>query len=100
MKTKADLIELLTTPPKKNAQPAFDTKASAEKAITAVLDGMTEILSSKDADGLTIVGFGSFRKVKRNARTGRNPATGESIKIKASKTVTFKISKKLKDSLK
>ena len=49
--------------------------------------------------GVTIVGFGSFQSVKRKARTGRNPQTGETIKIQASKTVRFRPGKAFKKTL-
>jgi len=48
---------------------------------------------------VTLVGFGTFSKVRRKARKGRNPQTGETIKIKASNAVKFKAGKKLKDAV-
>ncbi|MBU0986673.1 MAG: HU family DNA-binding protein [Proteobacteria bacterium] len=48
---------------------------------------------------MTLVGFGTFAKVRRKARKGRNPQTGEKIKIKARNAVTFKAGKKLKDAV-
>jgi len=75
-----------------------ETKAAAERAVNAVLTGMRHGL--KKDQTVSLVGFGSFTVRKRKARTGRNPQTGEPIKIKASKTVTFKCGKALKDQVK
>ena len=72
-----------------------ETKASAERAVNAVLKGIQYGLQKDKA--VTLVGFGSFTVPKRKARWGRNPQTGEKIKIKASKTVGFKAGKALKD---
>ncbi len=62
---------------------------------------MTNIAKAlKKKDGkVTLVGFGTFAKVHRKARMGRNPQTGEPIKIKARNAVTFKAGKKLKDAV-
>ncbi len=73
------------------------TKAAAEKAVNAVLGGIKKGLR-KDKT-VQLVGFGTFGVRARKARTGRNPRTGETIKIKASKTVGFKAGKDLKESL-
>ena len=73
------------------------TKAAAEKAVNAVLNGIKKGLR-KDKS-VQLVGFGTFGVRTRKARTGRNPRTGETIKIKASKTVGFKAGKDLKDSV-
>ena len=74
-----------------------DTKASAERALNAVLQGIQHGLK-KDKQ-VSLVGFGSFTVRRREGRMGRNPQTGEPIKIKASKTVTFKAGKALKDAV-
>jgi DNA-binding protein HU-beta len=97
---KSDLIEHLITPPNKKTPAAYESAAEAKRAIENTIDAMKALLVPKDSEGLTIVGFGSFKRVKRAARKGVNPSTGESIKIKASKTATFKISKAFKESLK
>jgi DNA-binding protein HU-beta len=97
---KQDLIDYLTTPKKKGQEPAYETAAEAKRAVENTVDAIKTLTSSKGAEGLTVVGFGSFKRVKRAARKGVNPATGESIKIKPSKTLTFKISKAFKDTLK
>jgi len=73
------------------------TKAQAETAVNAVLQGMRTGL--KKDKTVQLVGFGTFNTKTRKARWGRNPATGEKIKIKASKTVGFKPGKDLKGSL-
>lgn len=65
------------------------TKASAERAVEAVLDAIKKGVK-KDKAGVQLIGFGTFSVVKRAARMGVNPKTKEPIKIKASKTVKFK----------
>ena len=74
-----------------------ETKASAERALNAVLNGVQHGL--KKDRSVSLVGFGSFTVKRREGRMGRNPQTGEPIKIKASKTVTFKAGKALKDAV-
>lgn len=64
------------------------TKASAEKALNALIASVTE--SMKKGNRVGLVGFGSFSVAKRSARTGRNPQTGKEIKIAAKKVVKFK----------
>lgn len=97
---KQELIEFLTTSPKKSVAPAYETAAEAKRAVENTIDAIKAITAAKGSEGLTIVGFGSFKRVKRAARKGVNPATGAPIKIKASKTLTFKVSKAFKDTLK
>lgn len=87
---KADLINALAA---KNAI----SKKDAEKAVNAVLELVAEAL--KNGEKVQIMGFGSFEVKTRAARTGKNPATGETIKIAASKAVVFKAGKALKDSV-
>jgi len=89
--TKADLIELM-------AKDAGITKAAAGKALASLTDGVTKALKKKDGK-VTLVGFGTFSKVRRKGRKGRNPQTGETIKIKASNAVKFKAGKALKDAV-
>jgi DNA-binding protein HU-beta len=74
------------------------TKADAQRALEATIDAITKAL--KKDDTVSLVGFGTFSVKKRAARTGRNPATGETIKIKASKTPSFKAGKGFKDAIK
>lgn len=95
MFSKQDLIKELT-----ESTGAFATKAEAERAVAGVLDGVKNLVSADGSDGLNLVGFGSFRKVTRAARQGRNPATGETIQIAESKSVSFKVSKPFKEGLK
>lgn len=64
------------------------TKADAERNVGALIDIISGTL--KKGDSLTLVGFGTFEVRKRAARTGRNPKTGEALKIKASKVPAFK----------
>lgn len=76
----------------KNA--AFESKALAERAVNAVVEGITTGIKR---DGVVqLIGFGTFTIKSRSARKGRNPQTGEEIKIKASKTVGFKAGTALK----
>ena len=72
------------------------TMAAAE-AFEAVFDGVVRQL--RKGERVQVPGFGSFAVSKRAARQGRNPKTGETIKIKASKSVRFKVGKELKDKL-
>ena len=88
--TKVDLIA-------KVAAEAELTKKDAEKAVAAVLDGITEAL--KAGDKVALVGFGTFETKSRNARMGRNPKTKEEIRIPASKTPVFKAGKALRDAV-
>ena len=62
------------------------TKADAERAVNSVLQN----IKKNTKKGVQLIGFGSFSVAKRKARKGRNPQTGEVIKIKASKTVKFR----------
>ena len=73
------------------------TKADAERAIEAMFKVVKKTL--KAGDSISLVGFGTFAVRKRAARTGRNPRTGATIKIKASKIPAFKAGKALKDAI-
>jgi DNA-binding protein HU-beta len=73
------------------------SKAAAGRAIDAVIASITGGIKTDDA--VTISGFGTFSKKDRPARTGRNPATGQPLEIKASTTVNFKPSQSLKNTL-
>lgn len=87
---KGELVEAIAT--------AADlSKADAERA----LEGMVKVIKKtlKSGDTISLVGFGTFSVRKRAARTGRNPRTGETIKIKASKVPGFKAGKGLKDAV-
>ncbi len=74
----------------------------SKKDAEAALNAFTGIVGKtlKKGDKVQIVGFGTFEVSKRSARSGRNPQTGETIKIKASKTPKFKAGKALKDLVK
>lgn len=74
------------------------TKAESERAIAAFTDAISAELAKGGSVALT--GFGSFQVKERSARTGRNPQTGESIEIAASKIPSFKAGKNLKDAVK
>ena len=80
------------------AQQAELTKADAGRALDAMIGAISKTL--KKGDTVSLIGFGTFSVKKRAARTGRNPATGETIKIKASKTPSFKAGKAFKDAIK
>ena len=77
------------------AQKAELTKKDAEKAVSAFTAAITEALV--EGDRVQLVGFGTFEVRTRDARTGKNPRTGEVIKIAASKVPAFKAGKALKD---
>jgi len=74
------------------------TKKEAQAAVDCVLESITKSLKKKNA--VTLVGFGTFKVDKRKARKGRNPQTGEEIKIKAKKVPKFIPGKALKDAVK
>ncbi|MDH5716834.1 MAG: HU family DNA-binding protein [Spirochaetia bacterium] len=74
------------------------TKEASKKALEAFISGITKTLKKGGTVGL--VGFGTFSITKRAARKGRNPKTGETIQIAASKSVKFKVGKSLKDAVK
>ena len=89
--TKADLIESVAA--------TLDLpKGQAERAVQLVFEDIVKAL--RNADKVNISGFGTFAVSERKARTGRNPKTGESIEIPASKSSKFKAGKALKDELK
>jgi DNA-binding protein HU-beta len=88
---KSDLIE-------KVAESAEISKAAAGRAVEGMTEAITNALQSGDT--VSLIGFGTFAVKERSARTGRNPKTGASIAIAASKTPTFKAGKALKDALK
>jgi DNA-binding protein HU-beta len=75
----------------------FETKASAQRALDAVLGGIRHGLKKDTNHTVSLVGFGSFQVKRREGRMGINPQTGEPIKIKASRTVTFRAGKALKE---
>src|SRR5690242_1641676 len=88
--TKAELIEALA-----NKLPM--QKSEAEKAINIILDDV--ITALRQGQRVNISGFGTFSVSTRQARSGRNPKTGETIQISASRSAKFKPGKQLKDSL-
>lgn len=79
----------------KIAEDAGITRSSAATAMNSFIEGITHSL--RKGHRVTLVGFGTFAVSKRKARIGRNPQTGESIKIKARKAVRFKAGKQLVD---
>lgn len=84
---RKELIEAL-------AEKTGNTKADADRNIAALIEIITGTL--KKGDNVALVGFGTFEVRKRAARTGRNPATGAELKIKASKVPAFKAGANLK----
>ncbi len=76
------------------AEKTGSTKADADRSVAALIEIITTTL--KKGDNVALVGFGTFEVRKRAARTGRNPATGETIKIKATKAPAFKAGAGLK----
>lgn len=87
---KNDLVEAV-------AGEANLSKADAGRAVDAVVSAITKAL--KQGDTVSVLGFGTFTVRARAARTGRNPRTGEEIKIAASKNPAFKAGKALKDAV-
>ena len=79
------------------AEKAGLSKKDCEKAINATFETITA--SMEAGEKVQLVGFGAFEVSERAARTGRNPQTGKSMKIKASKAPKFKAGKALKDAL-
>jgi len=73
------------------------SKGDAASAVDAVLEAVTDAM--KDGEQVTLVGFGTFLVRKREARTGRNPRTGEPLQIAASNVPSFKAGKALKDAV-
>lgn len=73
------------------------TKKDAEAAVTAVLDSVVEAVTN--GEKVQIVGFGTFEQRQRNARTGCDPRTGNTIEIPASKVPAFKAGKAFKDAV-
>jgi DNA-binding protein HU-beta len=74
-----------------------DSKSSTAEAIDAILDAVTKAVT--DGDTVQLIGFGSFSSGERAERTGRNPTTGETITIAASKTVKFSAGKAFKEAV-
>ncbi len=89
--TKAELVAYIS-------KEAGLTKASAEKALEAFVNGVTEALAR--GDKVTLVGFGTFYVAERKARKGRNPQTKEIIEIPAARVPKFKPGKYLKEKVK
>ena len=73
------------------------TKKDAQNAVDCVLDTITKTLKKKE--DVTLVGFGTFKVTKRKARIGRNPKTGEEIKIQAKNVPKFSAGKALRDAV-
>ena len=87
---KSELIDAV-------AASADISKADSSRALDAIIAAIGKAL--KKGDPVTLVGFGTFLVRKRAARTGRNPRTGDAIKIKAAKVPAFKAGKALKDTV-
>ena len=89
--TKAELVG-------KMAKDAQISKVAASKALNSFIDGITKGIKKRNSR-VTLVGFGTFQNVYRKTRKGRNPQTGEVIKIKGRNVVKFRAGKKLRDSI-
>lgn len=87
---KSELIDAI-------AKSADVSKAAAGRALDGAIDAIKKSL--KKGDEVTLVGFGTFYVGKRAARTGRNPRTGDTIKIKSAKVPKFRAGKGLKDAV-
>ena len=87
---KSDLVDAI-------AKSADISKAAAGRALDATVETIKKAL--KKGDTVSLVGFGTFKVGKRAARNGRNPRTGETIKIKAAKVPKFTAGKGLKDAV-
>ena len=87
---KADMIDQI-------AQAAEVSKSAAERAVDALIGAVKSSL--KKGEMVTLVGFGTFYVSHRKARSGRNPRTGESLKIAAAKAPKFRAGKALKDAI-
>ena len=88
---KSELIEVV-------AKQSDISKAAAGRALDATIAAIKQAL--KKGNDVTLVGFGTFTVAERAARAGRNPQTGEAIKIKAAKLPKFRPGKALKDAVK
>ncbi len=88
---KQELIDVVI----KDKDSGLETKAAAERAVKAILAAVEAGIKKDGA--VQLIGFGTFTVKKRAARQGRNPATGEAIKIKASTSVGFKAGAALKE---
>ncbi|MCK9529754.1 MAG: HU family DNA-binding protein [Hydrogenophaga sp.] len=87
---KSELVDVV-------AEGADISKAAAARAVDAMVEAISGAL--KKGDQVSLVGFGTFVVRERAARSGRNPKTGETIEIAASKVPTFKAGKGLKDAV-
>ncbi|MCM1511990.1 MAG: HU family DNA-binding protein [Oxalobacter formigenes] len=87
---KSELVEYI-------AESADISKAASARSLDAVIEAIKDAL--KKNESVTLVGFGTFSVGKRAARSGRNPRTGEVIKIKSAKVPKFKAGKALKDAV-
>jgi DNA-binding protein HU-beta len=88
---KAQLIEVI-------AKAANVTKVDAENVLNAAIDSIKK--SVKKGEDVTLIGFGTFTKSKRQARSGRNPQTGKEIKIPAMTVPKFRPGREFKDAIK
>ncbi len=87
---KTELIDAI-------AADSAESKAAVQRIIDSLIDNVTSAVAK--GDSVQLVGFGTFASGSRAARTGRNPRTGEEIKIAAAKTVKFSAGKAFKDAV-
>ena len=89
--TKSEMIDAI-------AQDAQITKTEAGNALNSFMDNIIKALKKKNGT-VKLIGFGTFIKQRRKARTGSNPQTGKPLKIKAKNFVKFRAGKKLKEAI-
>jgi len=89
--TKTELVKTM-------AVEAGISNTQAKAALDSLMDNIMNALKKKDGK-VTLVGFGTFLKTRRKARNGRNPQTGDPIKIKAANVVKFRPGKKLREAV-
>lgn len=90
---KAELVDLVLS----GSEAKFESRAAAERAVNAVIDGIKK--GVRKSRTVSIAGFGTFSVRRRKARNGRNPKTGAPIRIAASRTVGFKPGVQFKSSV-
>jgi DNA-binding protein HU-beta len=89
--TKTELVKVI-------AEEAKISRASALKVLDSFTGSVAKVLRRKNGK-VVLIGFGTFTKIRRKARNGRNPQTGKTMKIKAKNAVKFKAGKKLKEAV-
>ena len=101
VKAEKPAEKVITIPLSKLASEMAEKHEMSRKAVTALMTDLVDITTKhlKKGNKVRITGLGILQVRKRAARMGRNPATGEPIKIKASKKVSFRVAKELKEAV-